>query len=87
MRNLIRFSLILSIAGMLTAVPTGARQQAQKQEQKQQKEEPGMAEAIRFERAKQAAADRQAQLEEQSQTANREKKSTTKGTAAPAKKK
>jgi hypothetical protein len=46
------------LAGLVTAIPCAAQQKAQKENQ-----EPGMAEAIRFEKAKAAADARQAKLE------------------------
>lgn len=52
-----RFALILGLAGALAGLPSLSA--AQKDQ-----DEAGVAEAIRFERAKQAAADRQARIEE-----------------------
>jgi hypothetical protein len=52
-----RFALILGLAGALAGLPSLSA--AQKDQ-----DQAGVAEAIRFERAKQAAADRQARIEE-----------------------
>ncbi len=52
-----RYALILGLAGALATLPSMAL--AQKDD-----DQAGVQEAIRFERAKQAAADRQARIEE-----------------------
>jgi hypothetical protein len=51
-----KFALMLGLAGGLAVLPSFAAPQ-------QERAEPGVAEAIRFEKAKQAAADRQARIE------------------------
>ena len=56
-----RFLLTIGIAGALAALPSLAAPQAASQ--KDGGDQAGVAEAIRFERAKQAAADRQARIE------------------------
>jgi len=50
-----RFAMIMGLAGITAGLPSLAQQRA--------RDDDGMAEAIRFERAKQAAADRQARIE------------------------
>ncbi|MGA2578299.1 MAG: hypothetical protein ABSH24_19960 [Bryobacteraceae bacterium] len=52
-----RFALILGLAGAMAWLPSLSAQQ-------KDPDEAGVAEAIRYERAKQAAADRQARIEE-----------------------
>jgi hypothetical protein len=52
-----RFALILGLAGAMAGLPSLAAQQ-------KDPDAAGVAEAIRFEKAKQAAADRQARIEE-----------------------
>lgn len=50
-----RFAMILGLAGALAALPSLTATE---------KSDTGVAEAVRFEKAKQAAADRQARIEE-----------------------
>jgi hypothetical protein len=74
-----KFALMLGVAGALVALPSLATAQTGE-------EKGGVQEAIRFEKAKQAAADRQARIEEgrgsESQSADRAAESKAKPTAA-----
>ena len=68
-----KFALILGLAGAMAGLPSLTAQQ-------KDPDAAGVAEAIRFEKAKQAAADRQARIEE---ARTRGEKSADRAAAAP----
>ncbi len=76
MRYPIKLALAVVMAGAVTALPSWSQGQ-----QKKQTEDEGVREAIRFERMKQAAADRQARIEARRGSADRAAGSQTQSAA------